>query len=458
MPLSHAHQQNGTQGHSFGEYIKSHLHLAKTGRKIIDSYHKLNDGTKALIVTHSMVRFAGSLGSLFVIVFLWRQTLDFRIPALYFLLYYLAAICIFFAVAAVPFRVQAKRIIQAGVIIIAIHYLLFIVLQEHSYELVWMFGLLAGIGTGLHWSAHHILAYSSTTKDSRDMYYGLEMALAYITAIITPALGGLLISQIWFRPFNGSVLANYNLLFLITTIGFFVAAFLAVRLPSTSIEPGQAKLAICTLQQKRWQFMSIREIADGMHNGTLGFISAILAFLVLGSSELNLGLFTAVFAFFSAIISIFLGGAIIKKNRDRIHLGYIGASMIAIGRAIYIGLFNVVGIVVSSVISLFAGPLFFVGMAATFYNEIDRSPDHAKHYYAYILIREAGLAVGKILGLGSFILVISASHNALASTKIFYIALSFLPLAFVAITSLLEKQHKIEKCMVDPNCKIPNEK
>ena len=116
------------------------------------------------------------------------------------------------------------------------------------------------------------------------------------------------------------------------------------------------------------------------------------------------------------------------------------------------------GIVISSVISLFSGPLFFVGMAATFYNEIDRSPDHDKHYYAYILIREAGLTVGKVIGLGLFILVISAGGNALASTKMFYIALSFLPLAFVAITSLLEKQHKTEKCLIDPNCKLSDKK
>lgn len=441
MPVKHRRGPDHHRRQSWRGYVLEQLHLAGLGRRLSESYAQLAQPARRLVVTDSAYVFYAYLATIFVNVYLWKQSRDFSVPAAYDLAIFVFCLLIFWLVALLPFRLPAKRLVQAGLLVSVIRYLLLLFIGVDGPLWAGMIGVVGGISVGLYWSGNHALTYTATTDADRDQYYGLTTSITYLVSIIAPALGGLLIAeQEWFDwiPIGQS---GYQALFLATIVTLLITAVTANRLSDVRIEPTRTNRILALAKLKRWRFMLAREFLDGLMTGPVNFIGVVLAFTILGDNELSLGVFSSVFALLAAVAALLIGGLIDHDNRHRIRFGYLGAALFVVSTAIYIGLFNFTGMVISSFIDILAGPMFAIGMAATFYHAIDKSLDRESNYYAYIVLRETILTIGRVVSIVLFLVTLRLADD-LTVAKVWYLALFLLPLGFCLLTKMADKADK----------------
>jgi YQGE family putative transporter len=434
MLPSGIHRHHPAQTHaSIRSTVWSHWRLARAGRRLSQAYRDLGSSARWLVATHLANVAKAYLSVMFVSVYLWRQANDFRLPAVFYFTTYLMLALVFWLMAILPWRPRAKRIMQLGLAIYALQYIVLMLYGVSSFWQAAAIGMIGGLGAGFFWSGNHVLTYSETAKAGRDQYYGLITAVGYVLSVVVPAIGGFIIAQQWFRPLADGLTGEYTGLFLLTIAVILVGILFAHRIDDLRFQSGQAKPVLKLLRQKRWRFLAVREFLDGIMTGPINIIGVILAFTILGGSELNLGIYSSVFALLGAVGSILIGGLMGNRESTRVLIGFIGALLMTVSAIIYAGLFSFAGIVISSVLDVAAGPLFAVGMGATFYHAIDRSPRQHGGYYAYILLRETVLTVGRLFSIALFMWTLAWAEPMIVA-RFWYAGLFLIPLLFVLLT------------------------
>lgn len=441
MPFSHSyHHQLHTPYNSIKNTIFDIFRMAKLGRVFLLAKQRLSKDARHVTFIHFLYGATGALGGLFVNIFLWKQTHSFLVLIKYNLIAHIITLGVFFLIGFVLYRIHLRLLMQLGLAVLIIQYLLLIIFQENASQIVWYLGFLSGLGGGLYWVGHNIFEYLSTDDSNRDIYFGLNTSLGYLVSVIFPVLGGFLIVQNRISFFPQIPFTNYYILFSVVAFIFFIGILYIFRLPRRLPPRIDSSHLFIARRSLTWRLISFREFLDGLKGGSIGFLSTILAFTVLNNSELNLGIFTSSFALLSAVVSFFLGGTltVIKGNRDRLLSGFIGASLIALARVLYVALFNIFGIIISSMIKVFAHPLFGVGLAPTFYHAIDQSPKHQKEFFEYMIAREMPLALGRILSVLAFLLFLKLGTE-MEIAKAWFLVIGFIPLAFWFLTWRFEK-------------------
>jgi len=441
MPFSHNyHHQLNSSHNSIKNTIFDIFRLAKLGNVFLLAKQRLSKDARDVTLTHFLFGAASALGGLFINIFLWKQTHNFLVLIKYNLITHIITIGVFFLIGFALYRIHLRLLMQLGLVALITQYLLIVIFQGNASQIVWYLGFLNGLGGGLYWVGHNIFEYLSTSDTNRDIYFGVKTSLGYLISVIFPVLGGFLIAQNWISFSPQTPFANYYILFSVVAFIFFIGILYVFRLSRRLPPKIDGSHLFVARRSLVWRLISFREFLDGLKGGSIGFISTILAFTVLNNSELNLGIFTSSFALLSAIIAFFLGGTltVIKGNRDRLLSGFIGASLIALARVLYIALFNIFGIIISSIIKVFAQPLFGVGLAPTFYHAIDRSPKHQKEFFEYMIAREMPLALGRILSVLAFVLFLKLGTD-MEIAKAWFLTIGFIPLTFWFLTWRFEK-------------------
>jgi len=436
MPFSHSyHHQIHSPHHSIKNTVFDISRLAKLGKLLISVKEKLSKQARHITFIHFLYGATSALGGLFVNIFLWKQSHNFLVLIQYNLISYVIILGVFFLVGFVLYRIPLRFLMQLGLVVLILQYLLLIIFQGNASQIVWYLGFLSGLGGGLYWAGHNIFEYISTNDGNRDIYFGLKTSLGYIIAVIFPVLGGLLIVQNWIPFLSQNPFANYYILFSVVVSIFIVGILYMFRLPRLLPPRINGTYLFVARRSPIWRLISAREFFDGLKGGSVGFLASILAFTVLSNSELNLGIFTSAFALLSAIVSFLVGGIlmIVKGNRDRLTFGFVGASLMAIARVVYVTFFNVFGIIISSTIKIFAQPFFGVGLASTLYHAIDQSPKHKEEFFEYMIAREMPLALGRILSVLAFLLLLRFGTG-IEIAKVWFLILGFVPLIFWFLT------------------------
>ena len=436
MPFSHSyHHQIHSSHHSIKSTVFDISRMAKLGKLLISVKERLSKQARHVTFVHFLFGSASALGGLFINIFLWKQSHNFLVLIQYNLIGYIVTLGVFFLVGFVLYRVHLRFLMQLGLIVLVLQYLLLIIFQGNTLQIVWYLGFLSGLGGGLYWVGHNIFEYLSTNDDNRDIYFGLNTSLGYIIAVIFPVLGGLIIAQNWIPFLSQNPFANYYILFSVVVFIFIVGILYMFRLPRLLPPRINGAYLFVARRSPMWRLISAREFLDGLKGGSVGFIASILAFTVLSNSELNLGIFTSSFALLSAIVSFLVGGIlmIVKGNRDRLTFGFVGASLMAIARVVYVTFFNIFGIIISSTIKTFAQPFFGVGLASTFYHAIDQSPKHKEEFFGYMMAREIPLVLGRVLSVLAFLLLLKLGTG-IEIAKVWFLILGFIPLIFWFLT------------------------
>ncbi len=412
----------------------------KTFKKIASLHQKMQslpNEIRHLIYANAMLSFGMGVSSLFLNIYLWKQSSGLQDIVTFNLIQYPAILFAFIVVGIIKTSVKLKQMMGFGFLLYIAGYALLMMLGKHAVEYLLPLGYLFGIATGFYWAGNNTLTFLSTKEKNRDTFYALNASIGSFISVLTPLVSMLVFSQ--FLLHTQSEYTRYFLLFSVAILIFSFGLYYSLKLPSTHVPKIRARDTINPLKDRMWQIVSLSLFFEGFKGGSAGFIASILTFQVL-TTEFDMGLYNSIFALLSAAVAYKMAGRLNKKNRMK--FGFVGATLFLFSNIFFIGMFSSTGILISSAIALFANPLFSVGLASSFFRAIDHNPNHKEEYYKYITFRELILTVGRFCGASFFLLFLNIGSQ-LTMAKVWYLFLGVIPLIYFLLTRHFEKM--IEK-------------
>lgn len=430
---------NSTSHHHFHfSVIKSRLFtiphpylLERPFTGIKRRFKELSKDAQNLVITNIILSVALGLGGLFLNIFLYRESQSLDTVVLFNLIQFPNILVGYLVAGTIKKNLKMRFVLQTGLFLYIVTFALLTFVRGKSADLIFPIGLLYGLATGFFWAANNALTYKTTYDGNRDIFYSLNSSLTAIVSILTPPIAGLVISQ---GLFTKDTLENYPLLFLLVNLTLAVGFFQSFSLPEIVLPKLDLGKTLNPLKNKTWQIISLRDVIDGIKGGAESFIGPILVYEIL-RQELRISAYVSIFSFLGAIVTLKLGTFL--KRDNRLKIGFLGSILLLFERLIYVGLFSLPGLLISSTIGLLAGPFFGIGLISTFFDAVDHAPNHEKDFYEYIALREFSLTAGRMVSILLFLIFLNLGND-ITITKSWYLILGTFPLLYFFLTRKFE--------------------
>lgn len=381
----------------------------------------LNGQAVLLLVVQALYGVANALSGTFIPVYLWKASQSYTLIGWYTMGQYVMGILTFWVAGKWVKEHNKMNSLRIGMILSGVFYCTVLLLGQDAKSYYVPLGVLHGMALGFFWLAFNVVYFEVTDPDNRDLYNGWAGLLGSGAGIIAPWISGLLITSMQGEK-------GYRLIFTLSLIIFSISVILSFWLKKRhSHGIYNWKHGLQQLKQKGnpWRRMFPAVAAQGVREGVFMFLVGLTVY-VATQNESKLGTYSLITSLV-ALISFWLVGKMLKKsNRKQAML--IGVIMIAV---VILPLFWKVSyttlIMFGIGTSLFM-PLYIIPMTSRVYDLIGQSEQSAREREEFIILREAGLVLGRIIGLSSYLIVLPLNHSAVAITWLLF-AVGVIPIA-----------------------------
>jgi MFS transporter, YQGE family, putative transporter len=328
--------------------------------------------------------------------FLWRQTQDVMIVALFNLSMFCMLPIGFYLNGQLLKRYSIKKIFFAGAILRAILVASMIFFPLVNQVSIVVFGLLFGFASGLFWSNKNLLNVELTTSSNRMYFSSLDFITQTINNIIIPsAIGALLVfgtNHSLYTPQHG----YYIVAVLLIALSFLMGSLIK------KINVKTPDISNIILQNGSQQWNCARGITAllGLLTGTSMFLPILIVLRYIGNED-TLGVVQSIAAVVSGIIMY----SIARSINTRFRIPMIAASVVTmvIGSGIMAFYFNPTGIFIYFALITVAQQILFAETNSVIYDLIDRENQHEDNKYKYVFDLEMVLNIGRVTGIMFFV-------------------------------------------------------
>ncbi|TCS83505.1 MFS transporter [Tepidibacillus fermentans] len=358
----------------------------------------LNKDARLLLLVSTLYTIAIALSNTFVNVYLWKLEKNYILIGWFNFSQYLTTLIIFVLAGKLSKNLDRVILLRIGVVILTIFYLVVLVLGSRSAEHSVLLGSLLGIGQGFYWFSFNHLYFEITTSKNRDIFNGWNGLFTSAGGIVAPFLSGWFISH---KPgFTG-----YRLIFFISLFVFLLAVMVSFLFYKRPLK-GRYRLTKVLKQsitQTPWRNISLGMMAQGGREGVITFLTGLLVYIST-NNEFSLGTYSMLISLV-ALVSYFLAGKWMKKvSRNRSMM--IGSLMMAV---VVIPMFlktSYTTLLIYGIgTSLFA-PLYFIPLTSVVFDFIGKNEETVSLRSEYIVLREIGSNLGRMMILLVFIVFI----------------------------------------------------
>ena len=386
--------------------------------------HISNNAYKTLFL-HLLFICSTLLTTSFIHVLLWRLRSDFGFIAYFDLMYGLLMLVGYIFSGFLLSIFKSKKVFRLSFFILIAMYSLILYLRENLIDHLILLGTLQGLGCGIYWGTYNLLQIRLTNNENREFFFGTLAGLFTILATVFPALAGFLITYL--PTVVGMEYAGYYMLYALSISVLLIMAGYVELLPKYSLRYFRLHQVFNIANSKKFTYLSFYEFLTGFSETASKLLLIVFTYQIL-KSEFNMGLYSAVFGFLSALYIYTLGKKIDIKKRSYFVL--IGALLIFFGKAIFVGFLNINSLVIDRILSTLGGPLFGFPAAAIILSTIEsRSNFFIEIESQYLAAREIALGFGRFFGALFFIMFITAfgSHN-LDMIKLWFFVVAAVPI------------------------------
>ena len=300
--------------------------------------------------------------------------------------------------------------------------LLIICLRENIVHHIWMLGFIFGIEKILYWYPQNVLISETANKNQLVKYTGYSMFCMGIAKIITPVILGYFISL---NSFINTAIFILGL----TIILFILSLFLKDNKPQAKKFNLKALWILATRRSKIKTVLKI-EFLKGIALDIIDSI-IILYIVYMFKTNLNLGIFTSIFAICSVATNFMLGNRCNFKSFKVILL--IANILLFTATAYFVFDSSKFTFILYNLIFASAGEAIRTITETNMY-KMSQDKSVAVHYRAeYIALRETILNFGRIIGFTMVILAALSNNEMLLK---YLILLLSLILAYVGYLSI----------------------
>jgi len=361
---------------------------------------KLSKSYYFLLSVNFLFTVATALSNTFVNVYLWKLKNDYLIIGFFNLFHYLFIPLTF--IVAGKFAKENKYFvsIRYGIYISIIFYLTVLLLGKSAVQIEILLGIILGTSLGFYWLGFNILYFENTDPKNRDRFNGTNGLLNSLAFIIAPFLSGWFIAKF-------SDITGYRLIFIVSVIFFIIAVILSYWLPQKEqSNKYDIKSVFMELMKKNsaWRNIFLAMMMQGLRDGIILFLIGLLVFIVT-KNEFRLGLYTMI-VYGVTFITYYITGRILPKDKRNTAM-LIGSIFMAVAVLPLFFHVSYLNLLMYGVITSIFAPLYFIPLTSQVFDCIGRSKNGVELRVEYIILREFGLGIGRIISVTIFILMAS---------------------------------------------------
>jgi YQGE family putative transporter len=353
---------------------------------------------KALLLVSTLFTFSMGLSNIFVNVFFWRQTSNFKIIVLYNMLHYIVIPVIFIIGGIIAKRKNGIWPLRLGLVAYAMFFAVILLFGGKGEVYIYVLGVIHGIGSGFYWLAFNTLCFDYTDTTNRDTFNGFNGSCAGIAAAAAPITSAYIISI--FKDMTG-----YKIVFAITLIIFIVLILISLTLKCKDYAGSLNYKKAFSGNGQEWRIVRKSTAFWGVRDVIIVFIVNILI-IETTKSELSLGQLTLVASLLSSI-SYVVVQKIVKPPRRRLSIivGSVGSFLAILGLSVKVEYITLLLYVVIDALFI---PFYMIQLTSSTYNVINIAHDEDMRI-EYMINRDLMLNGGRIVSAGILLILLNIS-------------------------------------------------
>jgi YQGE family putative transporter len=371
-------------------------------KKLFDEYRVFLSypwDMRVLLVTNLIYAFVMPVVEMFIGAYVMRKSDDVKMVVTYQLAVYAGIPLTFFINGWLLRHVRIQRLYSVGMLLSGVSMIVMMSLPELSVVGLAVAGGLMGMSFGLYWANRDFLALSSTNDSNRNYYYGLETFFATNTGIVVPLIIGAFIG--WYSR-NDASLAGQA--YQVVTGIVFVLAIIASVVCHRGHFPNPPNTPFIFFRFHRlWRWQLVMAVLTGLTGGFIVTAPAMLVMKLVGK-EGSLGTILSLGGALSAVALYIIGRT--TKPEHRLHIFAVGLLLFLLGTIPNALWFNASGVLIFMICMVLARPLQSIANFTIQMLAIDTvSHIEGRNKNAYLCNQEFGFFVGRLLGLGLFLVL-----------------------------------------------------
>lgn len=368
-------------------------------------FKKLSQEAQRLTLSSALYALADPILWTFVNAFLWRETNDLILVALYNLFLFAGLPLGFLVNGFVLKFFKATKFLMYGALIQGLVVFVLMFFPNVTLPTTLVAGFIFGLASGLFWSNKNYLTLKGVKSDDRIYFSSLETVTATFAGIIVPfVVGGVIVFGDSRHLYLPSV--AYQAFAAITLLALFYSGFLLRKL---DIQKDLVTNVILKNPPKIWANFRLMKILYGIFDSGTIFVPVLMVLILVGQ-EGSLGSLQSIASIVSAIAIYFVSKQ--ASQKDQVKLVAIGITFNLLATVFFGLTYSALGVIVFFLLEAIANPFHWAGYAPLANDTIDYSAKNGNnHDYAFIFDEELFLNIGRIIGIAIFVLIATLSNE-----------------------------------------------
>lgn len=400
-----------------------------------DHFNRLSSQAKQLIKGFTLFNLIFPIFSIFTMAYLWRQSQDIILVAIFNLGVYSAMPIGFYLNGHLLKKLLPSQLYFTGILFQAIFTAAVIFSPVTNNISTLLYGFMIGISSGLIWSNRALLVVRITSNKNMIYFITLDSTISLLLGIVIPVAIGSFIIFGQTAHLYSPVQAYYFL----CLVMFLVIFFIFKNTKNITTKLPQLNQIFLKKPSKKWLKMRFFAFIFGLLGGLGSFIPIIMVMQFIGKED-ALGTVQSLSAVIAAIIIYTVGKKISVEQRVWIVGGNVLFAILAgLSFAIF---YSQIGVFIFFIFQSFAQPLGSIGYNSIYYGLVETENHETQNHYSHIFDSEIFINSGRIIGIIAFLLFIHFSSQALALRYTLLFFTLFQVLLFIIAKSIDKNQKK----------------
>lgn len=379
--------------------------------------------------------FSRGIYTLFMNIYIWRQTADIQLVALFNAVFIVGHIAAFMLTARLIKKGHIQKMMKAGLLGMILVLAAILQLGDESINYLYLIGVLYGAFNGMYWMSHHVESFDQTGIKNRANYFAYRGSLATAARLLVPVIAWVSFSA------TDNLDSSYQYLFMLAMVSLLVA-LLITKVETRKINSNWGGIKTYREIAKLKGFKSLTAmniIAPALFKG--GIVVFLLPVLLFELLEGERGL-SAVETFLQigAAVAGFIFARYNKGNKHLeilVKIAGIGLAFSFFALSIGFNVATYIAFLVGFIISSTTGAISGQVISANFVHHVK---NYAENRVEYILLLEYIRSIGFVM---SDLFVFFAGSIAVSAMRPFLLIMGICALVYVPLNLYLLKNIQI---------------
>lgn len=352
---------------------------------------------KTLAWMFSLYDFNYALSNVFMTVFLFKTTQDYRIPSYFYLAQFAIIVPAFWVGGHLSKRFGNLLSYQLGFVFSALVFATTLMLREAAPQHPCLLGCLAGLGIGFYFLGEHSLTLDMTTEKTRDYFLSLSTFFTSILCILAPQISGWLIIV----GKGEGPLFGYYIVFAMALVIYLLLIFKSLQFKAEPTHKGFYFWKVLTFKNNgNWNRLMVVQFLFGLRGGLFWFLGGLLTYEV-SKNEAVVGGYATFVNLLGLLTSYALSLWATAQNRWR---GlWVSALLISLASVGFFIKVNYLSLFAYACLAAVGSTWIQIVYGAFSFTVLEKAKEAGKRKIEYLAAREVPLAVGRILGVVLFL-------------------------------------------------------